>query len=79
MLTNKDIEKMIQMFAKVFATKEEINEVKDISQQTLEAVEPLASFIDRQEFENAATTTQLSRHKGWIHQIAKQASVKLAD
>ena len=70
---------MIQMFANVFATKEEISEIKDISKQTLEAVEPLASFIDRQELENAATSSQLLRHDGWIRNIAKETKVKLAD
>jgi len=83
MLSDKDIDKMM----KVFATKQEVEDIverkieplKKIVQRTYEAVEHLVSDKQTQKFENAARDAQLSRHDGWIKQISKETNVKLSD
>lgn len=87
MLSDKDIDKLM----KVFPTKhevrsivreeiqEEISEMKETVQRTFEAVEGLASRMDREDLSNAARDAQLTRHDGWIHKIAKQTDVSLKD
>ena len=83
MLSDKDIDKMM----KVFATKQEVEDIverkieplKKIVQRTYEAVEHLVSDNQTQKFENAARDAQLSRHDGWIKQISKETNVKLSD
>lgn len=89
MLSDKDIDKL----TKAFASKQDINELKedvgelkdrmDTFEQTqreiLTAVEGFASKKDREVFENAARDTQQTRHDKWIHQIATETNVKLKD
>ena len=82
MLSDKDIDKMI----KVFATKHDVDELKEkmdtfenTQQRILSAVEGLASTKDKKIFEDAARDAQLSRHDGWIHQIADETKSKLRD
>jgi len=90
MLSDKDIDKLLE----VFAAKNEVREIvreevreelkeftglMDINRKTLGAVEGLASSIEGQKLENAARDAQLSRHDGWIHQIAKETPIKLTD
>ena len=83
MLSDKDIDKL----TRVFATKQEVEEIVDgrisplqkMMQKMLLAVEGLASRFDKQEFANAARDTQQGRHDKWIHQIARETNVKLKD
>jgi len=83
MLSDKDINKLL----KVFATRQEVREIvreemtplQKIVKKTLLAVEGLASRFDKQEFVNAARDTQQSRHDRWIHQIAGEANIQLKD
>jgi len=87
MLSDKDIDKLL----KVFPTRAEVEHIvekkleeglapiKHITQQTLLAVEGLASRHDKQELVNASRDTQQSRHDRWIHQIADESKVQLKD
>ena len=83
MLSDKDIDKLL----KVFATKQEVREIvreemtplQKVVKKTLLAVEGLASRFDRQDFQNAARDAQQSRHDRWIHQIADETEVRLKD
>jgi len=85
MLTDKDIDKLL----KVFPTRAEVENIvekkleeklapiRELGQQTLLAVEGLASRHDKQELANAARDAQQSRHDRWIHQIAEETNVEL--
>ena len=87
MLSDKDIDKLL----KVFPTRAEVEHIvekkleeglapiKNITQQTLLAVEGLASRHDKQELVNASRDGQQSRHDRWIHQIADETEVRLKD
>ena len=83
MLSDKDIDKMMN----VFATKDEVRSIvreemsgmQEVVQKTYEAVEHLVSDKETQKFENAARDAQLSRHDGWIKQISKETDIRLAD
>jgi len=83
MLSDKDVDKMM----KVFATKDEVRSIvreeirgmKETVQKTFEVVEGLASRMDREDLSNAARDAQLARHDGWIKHIAKETKVKLKD
>ena len=88
MLTDKDVTKLVE----VFATKDEIRDIvreevaedlkefkgsMELNLKTLHAVEGLASSIDAQKLVNAARDTQLSRHDVWIKHLAKKTDTQL--
>lgn len=82
MLTNKDIDKMI----KVFATKDDIRNItvrldrmEPMLKGLLEGVDRLVKAFDELSREYAAMSEQLTRHERWIKQIAKKAGVVLAE
>ncbi len=83
MLTDKDIEKMMR----VFPTKDEVRnivgeqlaEMKETQERILQALDRLATAIEKLNLEYAAISEQLTRHERWIQQIAKKANVKLVD
>ncbi|RJQ35246.1 hypothetical protein C4568_01340 [Candidatus Parcubacteria bacterium] len=83
MLNDKDIDKL----TKVFVTedrvrtivREEIAPTEEMVRKLLHIQESAASKTDQETFENAARDAQLSRHDGWIKQIAKKSDIKLAD
>jgi len=82
MLTNKDIDKLI----KVFATKEDIraiherlNRMDATLQGLLTGVDKLVKAFDELSREYAAMSEQLTRHERWIKQIARKAGVVLAE
>lgn len=82
-LTDKDIDKLIV----VFATKddvrrivrEEIAPMQESMQRVLQALDRLATAIEKLNIEYAAMSEQLTRHERWIREIAKKAGVRLAD
>ena len=83
--TKKDIDAQADRFMQVFVTKEDHEELKDrmdtfedTQQKILSAVESFASTKDRKTFEDAARDAQLSRHDGWIKQLAKGTKIKLS-
>lgn len=83
MLTNKDIDKMV----KVFATRDEVRtivreEIADIQKSVRDLVvgiDKLVKAFDELSREYAAMSEQLTRHERWIRQIAKKAGVALAE
>ena len=82
MLTDKDIQKMIE----VFPTKddfrrleERVARLEDMAQRTLSALDRLATAFEKLNLEYAAITEQLSRHERWIKDIAKKAGVSLSE
>ena len=82
MLTNKDIEKMV----KVFATKEDVRNIVDrldtiepMVRGLLTGVDKLVKAFEELQREYAAMSEQLTRHERWIKQIAKKAGVALAE
>lgn len=83
MLTTKDIDKMIR----VFATKEDVRkivqeelvEIKKSIHGLVLGLDKLASTVDKLLLEYAAVSEQLTRHERWIKQIAQKAGVALSD
>lgn len=83
MLTDKDINRLIQ----VFPTKDEVRtivqgelvEMKETQQRILTALDRLATAIEKLNLEYTGISIQLSRHERWIQQIAKQTKVKLEE
>ena len=59
--------------------QEETREIKEVVKKTFEAVESLVSTKETEKFENAARDAQLTRHDGWIKQVAEETEVKLKD
>ena len=81
MLTDQDIDRMMHVFPTKddvrSIVREEIADVSDTQRHMLNALDRLASVIEKLNLEYAAISEQLSRHERWIQQIAKQAQVKL--
>lgn len=83
MLTSKDIDTLLG----VFATKNEVREIvreelhpfQKTQQRILSAVDKLAAAIETQNLENAARDSQLSRHDKWIHKIGNKTKVSLSE
>ena len=83
MLTDKDIQRMMQVFPTTDKVRsivqEELVEVKDNQLRTLNALDRLATAFEKLNIEYAAISEQLSRHERWIREIAKKAKVSLSD
>ena len=80
MLTDQDIQKLVA----VFATKQDVNDLKeDVSalrettQGLVTAIDKLAKVIDDLRHEYVSVTSQLDRHERWIKEIAKKAGMAL--
>ena|SRR3989344_5999994 len=84
-VVDRKLDTMIDKMLKVFATKREVEDIvdrkiaplKEVVQKTYEAVESPVYGKETEKFENTARDAQLSRHDGWIKQVAKETSVKL--
>ena len=84
---DEKMEPWVERFMQVFATKQEVEDIVDrkiaplyeIVKKTYEAVESLVSGKETEKFENAARDAQLTRHDGWIKQVATETKVKLKD
>ena len=80
MLEDKDIQKLIE----VFATKEDIKDLKqDIAglreqiQALTVAVDRLVKAVENLRQEYFAIKSQVDRHEKWLHQIAEKLGIKL--
>ena len=80
MLDEKDIQRLIE----VFATKEDIKDIKkDIvglreSVQALTiSVDKLVKAVDGLKTEYAMVKNQVDRHEKWFHQVADKLGIKL--
>ncbi len=72
---------------RVFPTKDEVRtiveeqlaDMKETQGRILQALDRLATAMEKLNLEYAAISEQLTRHERWIQQIAKKANVKLVD
>jgi predicted nucleic acid-binding Zn-ribbon protein len=82
MLTDKDINKLIQVLATkddVRRLEERVGNLEEMMQRVLSALDRLATQFEKLNIEYAAISEQLSRHDRWIREIAKKAKVPLSD
>ncbi|MBI1955941.1 MAG: hypothetical protein HYS38_06060 [Acidobacteria bacterium] len=81
MLDEKDIEKLIQGFSQIFATKEDLRvAVDDLSgkmDDVLNAVDAYAKKADTYFQEMVMLSHKLDRHERWILQLAERLGVTL--
>ncbi|MBI4459840.1 MAG: hypothetical protein HY648_07255 [Acidobacteria bacterium] len=81
MLEEKDIEKLIQGFSQIFATKEDLRvAVDDLSgkmDDVLNAVDAYANKADTYFQEMVMLSHKLDRHERWILQLAERLGVTL--
>ncbi|OGZ25381.1 MAG: hypothetical protein A2W71_01485 [Candidatus Nealsonbacteria bacterium RIFCSPLOWO2_02_39_8] len=80
MLTNEDIQKIIE----VVATKEDVKELKEdmsalreMTQSLVISVDKLVKALDDLRTEYASIISQNNRHEKWISQIAQKVGIKL--
>jgi len=79
MLTNSDVEKLIE----VFATRDEVKEIlatlstKDDFSKLLTSVDIYAGKADKYFQEMLLLANKVDRHEKWLHQIAGKLGVKL--
>jgi predicted nucleic acid-binding Zn-ribbon protein len=80
MLTNEDIQKLIE----VMATKEDVKDLKEDMTALRESVQALAVSIDKlakavedlhQEY--VAISSKIDRHEKWIQRLADKLNIKL--
>ena len=84
MLIEQDISTVVARVVAVVATKEDIAEIKetfaDLDEKydrQLVLLDKLVGKVDAMRLEYAAVLTQLSRHEGWIKQLAEKAGISL--
>jgi hypothetical protein len=88
MITDKDIEKIadkvIDKQLGIFATKkdlqelrEEVHEIRETMQALLTAVDRLVKPLEDLRVEYAAVAMNLDRHEKWIKQLAQKMGVTL--
>ena len=81
MITNDDVQKFLTAFQGVFATKEDLLEMKeDLSSDInvlVTAVDAYAHKADKYFQEMAALTAKVDRLDRWIHEIAQKVGVEL--
>lgn len=79
MLTNEDIQKLIEVFATreemkemvaILATKEEFSDLQS-------AVDAYAQKADAYFQEMLMLSQKLDRHEKWLHQVAEKLGIKL--
>jgi len=80
MLTNEDLEKLIE----VLATKEDMKDLKqdvdglrEMVQALVVSVDKLVGAVSDLKTEYVAITNQISRHEKWFQQIADKLGMKL--
>lgn len=83
MLTNKDIDKLVGVFATRdevrVIVREEIAEMQKSVRDLVTGIDKLIKSFDELSREYAAMSEQLTRHERWIKQIARKAGVVLAE
>lgn len=81
MLDNKDIQKIIEAEQKVFATKIDLEKMKDDLKsdfsKLVTSVDKYAVKADNYFKEMVALTHKVDRHEKWILQLAEKLGVKL--
>lgn len=81
MLTDEDIQKIIEANREVFATKEDFEifreEMKKSFSDLQTSVDAYAKKADTYFQEMVALAHKVDRHEKWFHQIAEKLGVKL--
>lgn len=81
MLTDKDIEKIIEAEQKVFATKADLEGMKDDLREDFSkletSVDNYAKKADTYFQEMVALSHKVDKHEKWLHQIAEKLGIKL--
>lgn len=81
MLTDKDIKKLIKAQEKVFATKEDLEELKGKIREDFSnlqsAVESYAQKADTYFQEMVMLAHKVDRLEKWVYQIANKVGIKL--
>jgi protein subunit release factor A len=85
LVTKKDLSDSQDRMLSLLASKQELNEVKNNTEELKELVQGLiisndsiAKSISDLRLEYAAISTQLTRHERWIKQIAEKVGLNLA-
>jgi len=93
MLTNKDIQKLVEVFAtkkdlaklltmEEFGNfrkeiKQEFSDLREVVQALAVSVDKLAKVVDDLREEYVAITSKIDRHEKWLHQLADKLGIKL--
>lgn len=78
MLTNEDIQNLIRAEKEVFATKDDVSEVKQSIGVLTSSVDAYAKKTDTYHQEMAVLIHKLHRVEEWIRQVAEKVGVKYA-
>jgi len=83
MLTNEDIQKIIEANQEVFPTKEDFESFKDELKQSISdlqtSVDAYAKKADAYFQEMVMLAHKVDKLEKWIHQIANKVGIKLED
>jgi len=80
MLTNEDIQKIIEIVATkedIQDLKQDVNALREIVQSLAVSVDKLVKSIDDLKTEYISITNQVNRHEKWFQQIAAKLGIKL--
>lgn len=80
MLTNKDIQKLMEVLATkedVKELKQDVNGLREMVQTLVISVDKLVKAVSDLKTEYVAITSKVNRHEKWIQQIAEKLEIKL--
>jgi len=81
MLTNEDIQKIIEANQEIFPTKEDFEKFKEEIRQIISdlqtAVDSYAKKADTYFQEMLMIANKVDRHEKWLHQLADKLGIKL--
>ena len=81
MLTNEDIQKIVEAQKEVFPTKQDFEYFKDETKKDFSdlqtSVDTYAKKADGYFQEMVALTHKVDRHEKWFHQVADKLGIKL--
>lgn len=83
--TKKDLDNMAENSLKIFATKQDVQEIKssvadlkELLQGLLVATDKMATSMEILGAEYKAISVQLTRHEKWIKQLSEKAGIQLS-
>jgi hypothetical protein len=81
MLTNEDIQKIVEANREIFATKEDFESFREEMRNSFSdlqtAVDTYAKKAEAYFQEMVMLTHKVDRHEKWLHQIAEKLGIKL--
>ena len=85
MATKKDLDDMAANSLKIFATKQDVQEIKsdvadmkELLQGLIVSVDKMAKSMEILGAEYKAVSVQLTRHEKWIKQLSEKAGIQLS-